>query len=316
MTTNAPIARHVAIVGPTASGKSHLANFLCASDPRFEIVSLDSMQVYRGMDIGTAKPSTEERDTIAHHLVDVADPDEPWSVARTQRLARAAIDDIAARGGRALFVGGTGLYVHAVIDEFDLPGEDLAVRSELEAETSEPEGLLAAWHELQRVDPIAASRIAGNNRRRIVRALEVIRVTGRPFSSFGPGVLADRKHADPKHADHGIRMLAPWTTRVELGAAVERRVEAMWVAGLVDEVERLRQGPWTRSARQAIGYKEIADALDAGSSINEAFELVVRRTRRFARRQRMWFRRDSRVVWICAADIEARAEAAVVMCAS
>ncbi len=303
----------VAIVGPTASGKSQLAFDLCACDARFEIVSLDSMQVYRGMDIGTAKPSASERSQVRHHLIDVVEPGEGWSVAQTQRLARAALADIEARGKRALLVGGTGLYVQAVVDSFELPGEDLAVRAELERATESEEGLRAAWDELQRADPAAAARIDEHNRRRILRALEVIRVTGRPFSSFGPGLFAAALDPD---SPGRVRMLAPWTTRAELAAAIERRVAHMRRAGLVEEVERLRAGAWARSARQAIGYKEIADALESGTMLDDAFDLVVHRTRRFARRQRMWFRRDPRVVWIRASDFASRCEAAVVLCAS
>jgi tRNA dimethylallyltransferase len=307
-------ANHVAIVGPTASGKSELAAELCARDSRFEIVSLDSMQVYRGMDIGTAKPSPSERVQVRHHLVDVAHPSEAWSVARTQRLALAAMSEIEGRGGRALLVGGTGLYVQAVIDRLDLPGEDLLVRSELERATESPEGLRAAWEQLQRTDPDAAARLDEHNRRRIVRALEVARVTGRRFSSFGPGLFPTSGGVDSSRG--AIRMLAPWTTRAELAVAIERRVDAMRRDGLVEEVELLRSGAWARSARQAIGYKEIDDALESGSSLDAAFELVVNRTRRFARRQRMWFRRDPRVVWVRASDIAARCEAVVVVCAT
>lgn len=312
--------RHVALVGPTAAGKSDLALGLARSDPRFEIVSLDSMQVYRGMDIGTAKPTPAERAEVAHHLVDVVDPRDEWSVARTQSDARAALADIEGRGGRALLVGGTGLYVHAVIDAFTLPGEDRAVRADLEAQTAEPDGLDAAWRALYTADPVAAARIDPGNRRRIVRALEVIAVTGRPFSSFGPGVLASAGTRLPSTGagsvssiSSRVRMLGLWQTREQSAEAIERRIGAMRAGGLVEEVESLRARPWARSARQAIGYKEIDAALASGASargLDTAFELVGRRTRRFARRQRMWFRRDQRVTWIHASNPDDRAQIA------
>jgi tRNA dimethylallyltransferase len=287
---------HLAVVGPTASGKSALALDVARACGDVEIVSLDSMQVYRGMDVGTAKPTVAERAAVPHHLVDVVSPGEHWSVARTQRLARAAITDIEARGRRALLVGGTGLYVQAVVDDLTLPGEDLEVRAELEAWTSEPGGLLAAYRELQRTDPRAASRIEEHNQRRIVRALEVMRVTGRPFSSFGPGV--DR-YGDPAFA---VLLVGVWLPRDVLTARIGQRFDAMRAAGLVEEVERLRAaGPLSRSAAQAIGYKEVLDALAGRTTIDDAFDLAVRRTRSFARRQRMWFRRDPRTRWLATA---------------
>lgn len=268
------------------------------------------MQVYRGMDVGTAKPTAAELSRCAHHLVDVADADEEWSVRRTQQLARAAVADIEARGRRAILVGGTGLYVQAVVDAFDFPGEDLVVRAELEAQMSRPGGLLAAWRELRTADPIAAARIDERNQRRIARALEVIRITGRPFSSFGPGVFGDPGAfggtGDPGEVANptafAVRLVGLWAPRGELAVRIADRVAAMRAGGLADEVARLAGGPWARSARQAIGYKEIADALANGSSLDDAFALVERRTRSFARRQRMWFRRDPRIAWIRAAD--------------
>ncbi len=327
------VARHVAIVGPTASGKSHLALALARRDPRFEIVSLDSMQVYRGMDIGTAKATAAERSEVCHHLVDVVDAADDWSVARTQAGARAAVADIEARGGRALLVGGTGLYVQAVVDGFDLPGEDLEVRAALEAATSAPGGLLEAWRELQRLDPAAAARIDEHNQRRIVRALEVIRITGRPFSSFGPGVFprsATAPAAAPETtsgsdgwnesgdgtAVFDVRLLGVWTARGHSVRQITQRVERMRADGLADEVAELLRHPWARAARQAIGYKEIAAALETSSALDDAFALIVRRTRSFARRQRMWFRRDPRIVWIAGTDLEATIDAAHVVCAA
>ncbi|MCZ7536638.1 MAG: tRNA (adenosine(37)-N6)-dimethylallyltransferase MiaA [Acidimicrobiia bacterium] len=179
--------RHLAIVGPTASGKSALGLAVARALGDSEIVSLDSMQVYRGMDIGTAKSPAGERSDVVHHVVDVADPAEEWSVVRTQAAVRGAIDSIEARGRRAVLVGGTGLYVRAVVDGITVPAEDAGVRSALEAEWQGETGLASAYDELAARDPEAAARIEPGNRRRIIRALEVMRVTGRPFSAFGRG---------------------------------------------------------------------------------------------------------------------------------
>ncbi len=287
---------HLALVGPTASGKTALALALAAHLGDVEIVSLDSMQVYRGMDIGTAKPTLAERAAVVHHLVDVADPHEDWSVARTQSLARDAIAGIERRGKRALLVGGTGLYVQAVVDDLSLPAEDLALRAELEAATSGPAGVAAAYAELRAADPQAAARIDERNQRRIVRALEVIRATGRPFSSFGPGIDRYGATAFP------VALLGVWLPRAALAARIEARFAAMRDAGLVEEVDRLARGPGlSRSAAQAIGYKEVLAARAGEISLDDALELAERRTRAFARRQRMWFRRDPRITWFATA---------------
>lgn len=282
---------HLALVGPTASGKSQLALAAARVLADVELVSVDSMQVYRGMDVGTAKPSRDERAAVPHHMVDVADPWEDWSVARFQRAARAAIADVESRGRRALLVGGTGLYVHAVIDDFAFPGEDVALRAELEAWTSTPDGLAAAYAELGERDPAAASSIEPGNARRICRALEVVRVTGRPFSSFGPGVRAFGPTVFP------VRMAGVWLPRDVLAQRIGERFAAMRAHGLVDEVARLAADPrgLSRTAAQAIGYKELLDAPDG---VDAALDLAIRRTRRFARRQRMWFRRDPRITWL------------------
>jgi tRNA dimethylallyltransferase len=286
---------HLALVGPTASGKSALAFALAREAGDVEIVSLDSMQVYRGMDIGTAKPTVSERAAVVHHLVDVADPADDWSVARTQTLARAALQDIESRGRRALLVGGTGLYVRSVVDNLQIPGEDLARRAELEAATEPVDGLQRAYRELADLDPVAAARIEPLNRRRIVRALEVIHLTGRPFSSFGPGV----DHFGPPAV--AVRMIGVWLPRDEHARRIARRVEAMRDAGLVDEVRSLERLPdrLSRSAVQAIGYREVLAYLHGDvATLDAAVELVVRHTRAFARRQRMWFRRDPRITWL------------------
>jgi tRNA dimethylallyltransferase len=288
---------HLAIVGPTASGKSALALEVARALGDVEIVSVDSMQVYRGLDIGTAKPTTGERAEIPHHLIDVADADEEWSVARFQLEARAAVADIEQRGRRALLVGGTGLYVQAVIDPLTFPPQDRAVREEILARAATPDGLAAAYAELIHRDPDAAAGIEPGNVRRIARALEVIRITGRPFSSFGTGMQEFGPTVFP------LRIVGIWLPRPALAMRIEQRFVQMRDAGLVDEVRALSDaGTLSRTARQAIGYQEVLGYL-AGEepSLDDALDAAVVRTRQFARRQRMWFRRDPRIQWFGAA---------------
>src|SRR5262245_35003825 len=216
------------------------------------------MQVYRGMDVGTAKPTAEERASVPHHLIDVTDPWDDWSVQRTQIAARAAVADIESRGHRALLLGGTGLYVQAVVDDLRFPGEDLEVRAAIEARTATPEQLDAAYAELRRRDPDAAQRIEPGNARRIVRALEVIEITGEPFSSFGPGLQEYGETVFP------VAIAGIWLPRDVLRLRIEQRFAAMRDAGLVDEVRALADDPrgWSRTARQAIGYKEVLAYLE------------------------------------------------------
>ena len=259
---------------------------------------MDSMQVYRGMDIGTAKVSVAERARTPHHMIDVADPSEDYSVVRSQRDARTAIRAIEARGHRALLVGGTGLYVHAVIDDFQFPGEDLTVRARIDAQYRGDDGVAAAFEVLQRTDPVAAARMEPNNRRRIVRALEVFEITGRPFSSFGPGIAG----AHPPVFE--VRMAGLTLDAATLALRTEQRLTAMIDAGLVQEVRGLldRADGWSRTARQAIGYKEFVDYLEGRvPSVEAAAAQVAVRTRRFGRRQRAWFRREERITWFDAA---------------
>ena len=284
---------HLAIVGPTASGKSALALEVARALGEVEIVSIDSMQVYRGLDIGTAKATPAERAVVPHHLVDVADPGEEWSVARFQQETRAAVADIERRGHRALLVGGTGLYVQAVVDPLTFPPEDRAVRTGILARTATPSGLADAYAELARLDPDAAARVEPANERRIARALEVIEVTGRPFSSFGSGLQEFGSTVFP------VRMAGVWLPREVLAERIVRRVGAMRDAGLVDEVRALSAaGELSRTAAQAIGYQEILQHLSGEEpSLGTVLEAVVVRTRQFARRQRMWFRRDPRINW-------------------
>jgi tRNA dimethylallyltransferase len=284
------LTRHLALVGPTASGKSALALDLARARGDVEIVSLDSIQVYRRLDIGTAKPTAAERAEVVHHLVDVADPSEEWSVRRTQLGAREAIAGIEARGRRALLVGGTGLYVRAVVDDLAIPPTDAAVRAAIHAEAERD---LAALHQrLTQLDPDAAARMEPGNRRRIVRALEVIELTGRPFSSFGPGI----DDYGPPALD--LTMVGLAVEPADLARRIEQRFAAMNAAGLVDEVRSLATTPLSRTAREAIGYREVLAHLAGEMSLVDALDAAVRRTRRFARRQRVWFGRDPRIQWI------------------
>jgi tRNA dimethylallyltransferase len=278
----------LALVGPTASGKTALALELA---PRLgaEVVSADAMLVYRGMDIGTAKPSPAERARVPHHLVDLVEPAEEFSVARFQPLARAAIADVLARGRVPLLVGGSGLYFHAVVDQFAFPPTEPAVRARLEAAAA-GDGLAALYARLSAVDPAAAARIQPANRRRIVRALEVVELTGRPFSSW-------RDALDQPVSRYRLTALGLDPGGDVLRARVADRVQVMVAAGLVEEVRRLAQRPISRTARQALGYKELLDALQAGTPAEDALAQVVRRTRAYARRQLAWFRRDARIRW-------------------
>jgi tRNA dimethylallyltransferase len=282
----------MAIVGPTASGKSALALVLARRNPGTELVSADSMQVYRGMDIGTAKPSAAERAEVPHHLLDLVDPDEEFTVARFQVAVRAAVADIEARGGWPVLVGGTGLYLRAVTDGLAIPGRYPEVRAGLEAEAD-----TARLHaRLVRLDPVAAARMEPTNRRRVIRALEVTLGSGRPFSSFGPGLEA--------YPPTRFRLVGLRVPRDVLDARIAERVRRQLDAGWLDEVRRLaaRPGGLSRTAAQALGYRELLDPLAGRCRLDEAVDLIIARTRRFARRQERWFRRDPRIEWIDAAE--------------
>ena len=271
-------------MGPTAAGKSALALELAAEAGDLEIVSVDSMQVYRGMDIGTAKPTPAERAAVAHHLLDLAEPDHDFSVAAFQAAAQAALRDIAARGHRALLVGGTGLYFRALVDGLHLPGRYPEVRAELEADVDTP----ALHARLAVLDPPAARRMEPTNRRRVVRALEVTLGSGRPFSTFGPGL-----EAYPPSPVVQIGLRPPLDV---LDWRIDQRVQAMVARGFLDEVRGLPR-PLSRTAGQALGYRELLDHLDGRLTFERAVADTVARTRQFARRQLRWFRRDPRVRW-------------------
>ncbi len=278
----------LAVVGPTAAGKSDLAVDL-ALRLGGEVVNADSMQLYRGMDIGTAKLTLDERRGVPHHLLDVWEVTEPANVAGFQGLARRTFAELAGRGTRAVLVGGSGLYVRGALDDLDFPGTDQAVRARLEAELA-VDGPAALHARLAAVDPAAATAILLSNGRRLVRALEVVEVTGRPFTAM----LPDYRYAVPA-VQVGIEV-----PRDELDARLEQRVDRMWERGLVDEVRRLehdglREG---RTASRALGYAQVLRHLDGEWTERRAREETVRATRRFARRQDTWFRRDPRVTWL------------------
>lgn len=293
----------IAVVGPTAAGKSELAVELALTRSG-EVVNADSMQLYRGMDIGTAKLPAGERRGVTHHLLDVLDVTEPSTVADFQRRARAVVDDCIARGVPPVLVGGSALYVRAVLDRFSFPGTDPVLRARLEHELAE-----LGPHELHRRlakrDPDAAAAILPTNGRRIVRALEVVELTGRPFAASLPA----REYAYPDAVQLGLDV-----PRDVLDRRIEHRVERMWSAGLVDEVRRLdaaglRRG---RTAGRALGYAQVLKYLDGTWTEEQAKAETVRATRRFARRQDSWFRKDPRIRWLPydAGDLVDRAVAA------
>lgn len=296
----APQPRHadaasgvVAVVGPTATGKSALGIEL-AERLGGEVVNADAMQLYRGMDIGTAKITEEQRRGVPHHLLDVLDVTQTASVAAYQRDARGVIERLLAVGRVPILVGGSGLYVQAVVDELEFPGTDAHVRNRLEEEL----GVLGptAMHDrLARLDPEAARAILPSNGRRIVRALEVIELTGRPFTATLPR---------PGPPRYGTRIIGLDTGLDLLDARVDARVEVMFASGLVEEVRALdrcglRSG---RTAGRALGYQQVLAALDSGQDMTVAAAETARATRRFVRRQRSWFRRDTRITWLDAAQ--------------
>jgi tRNA dimethylallyltransferase len=275
--TGAPVV----VLGPTAAGKSAVAMAAAQAVDGTEIVAVDAMQVYRGMDIGTAKPSPEDQATVRHHCLDLVEPSVDFTVADYRRAHDRAMGSI---GGRPLLVAGTGLYLTAVIDRLDVPGVWPEVRAELDGEAT-----AALWARLGELDPVAAGRIEPGNRRRIVRALEVCLGSGRPFSSFGPGVAS---YPPTDAVMIGIR----WS-RAQLAARIDCRIVEMMAAGLLDEVARLAGRALSRTARQALGYKELLDHLDGQATLDQAVATTVTRTRQFAVRQERWFRRDPRVRW-------------------
>lgn len=277
----------IAVVGPTASGKSDLA-LRVAETVGGEVVSADAMQLYRGMDIGTAKLPVSERRGVPHHQIDVLDVIDDATIARYQGEARESIDDIRSRGLHAVIAGGSGLYVRAALDHLDIPPTDPDVRARLEIEAEE-QGAQATYAVLSERDPAAAQAIGRHNVRRLVRALEVIEITGRPFSASMP----DRRHLHP------TVMVGLRPPRELLDERIESRVTQMWQDGLIDEVTSLvpqgiREG---RTASRALGYAQALAEIDGTMTAAQAQAETAQMTRRYARRQESWFRPDPRITW-------------------
>jgi len=287
--------RPLALVGATASGKSALAMALARTRGDVELVSVDSMQVYRGMDIGTAKPSAAERAEVRHHVIDVVDPWDPFEVHSFQRDVADALADVHARSKHPLLVGGTGLYLRAVVDGLELPGRFPAMAAELEAMANTPEETAGLHDRLAAADPVAAARMEPTNRRRVIRALEVTLGSGRQFSSFGAGLGA--YPASP------VRLVGVRLPPDVVAERIEARYHQQMADGLLDEVRRLAAGPpLSRTAAQALGYRELLAHLGADSptspTLDASLDEAIRRTRRFAKRQRAWFGRDPRITWL------------------
>ncbi|MEV4314547.1 tRNA (adenosine(37)-N6)-dimethylallyltransferase MiaA [Actinocrispum sp. NPDC049592] len=282
----------LAVVGPTATGKSELGIAL-AERLGGEVVNADASQLYRGMDIGTAKVTAGERARVPHHLLDVLDVTETASVAAYQKHARAAVEELLRAGKTPILVGGSGLYVQAVLDDLEFPGTDRDIRARLEGELAAM-GPALLHERLAARDPIAAGAILPGNGRRIVRALEVIELTGRPFSATMP---------KPGPARYGTVLIGLDREPSELDARIDARVDRMFAAGFVDEVRELEKQGLREglTASRALGYQQVLAAFDGEYDMTEAIALTAQGHRRFVRRQRSWFRRDKRVVWLDAA---------------
>ncbi|MFC0112963.1 tRNA (adenosine(37)-N6)-dimethylallyltransferase MiaA [Kibdelosporangium aridum] len=283
------MTRPIAVVGPTATGKSDLGIAL-AEKLGGEVVNADASQLYRGMDIGTAKVTQAEREAVPHHLLDVLDVTETASVAAYQRHARQVVEEIQAAGKVPILVGGSGLYVQAVLDDLEFPGTDPQIRARLEQEL-DTVGAPLMHERLAALDPVAAGAILPSNGRRVVRALEVIELTGRPFSATMP---------KPGPARYGTILVGLDREPAELDARIDARVTRMFAAGFVDEVRELeklglRDG---LTASRALGYQQVLAAFDGEYDLEEAAVLTAQGHRRFVRRQRSWFRRDKRITWL------------------
>ena len=277
----------LSIVGTTASGKSSIAMGLAREIPNMEIVSVDSMQVYKGMDIGTAKPPLEDQKEVPHHMINLVEPNVEFSLSEFQREAVSTIRDIEKRGAIPLLVGGTGLHLRAVIDNFEIPNQYPRIERELDSEVD-----TVKLHKLlTQVDPVAASRMENTNRRRILRALEVTLGSGRPFSSYGPGMQ--------KYAPTRFQMVALRWEREKINQRIDMRFNTQMEMGFFEEVCELTEnyGILSRTARQALGYRQFLDHLNGNISLDEAIDIAKRQTKKFARRQERWFRRDPRIKW-------------------
>ena len=295
----------VALVGPTASGKSALAHAVAFHHhDSVEILAVDAMTVYRGMDLGTAKPTRAERAEVNYHLLDLVDPSEEFTVAQYQRAAREAAADVWRAGHKVLYVGGTGLYGRAVLDNLAIPGQYPHVRALLEERAHD--ALPELYAELEVLDPLAASRMEGTNARRVVRALEVTLGSGRPFSSFGEGLVT--------YGPARVVQIALQSDFEQLDLRIASRFHAWMDRGLLQEVVALASAPGglSRTARQAVGYRELLRHIEEGADLEACVEDAIIQSRRLARRQRSWFLRDPRIEWFDDAD-KARARLLAVL---
>ena len=281
-------ANVVVVLGPTASGKSDVAMSAALAAGNTHIVACDSMQVYRRMDIGTAKPTVADRTAVTHHGLDLCEPGERYTVSRFVDDVTAARGSIRSAGARELIVGGTGLYLTAITDGLTMPGEWPEVRAELEADPD----TASLFARLSELDPVAVTRMEPNNRRRIIRALEVCIGSGEPFSSYGEGVST--------FPDNGVTYIGIRWQRDALRERIARRVHMMVGAGLVDEVRGLlaEPGGLSPTAAQALGYKEMIDHVEGRIPLADAVDDVILRTQQFAVRQERWYRRDPRIRWV------------------
>jgi tRNA dimethylallyltransferase len=296
----------IVIAGATATGKSELA-IAVAKEINAEIINADSMQIYKGMDIGTAKLSIEDRGGIAHHLLDILEVSQDSTVAWYQNLAREKITKLHAEGKNVVVVGGTGLYIKSILDELNFPDTDPHVRKSLELE-AEKIGADALFERLEKLDPAAAIAIDRANLRRVIRALEVIEITGKPFTANLPREESSRY---PNAVQFGLVM-----ERDHLIERIDARVEKMWQLGFVDEVKKCIDSGMLngRTAQLALGYSQIVALLNGTMTETEAKEDTKRATRQYARRQETWFSRDRRITWI--SPVQARLERVLEVLAS
>ena len=283
-----PLNGNLLLVGTTASGKSSLAIELARCRPNIEIISIDSMAIYKGMNIGTATPTIAEQEEIPHHVINIVDPSDEFALPLFQSAVEKALREISDRGNRAVLVGGTGLHVRAVVDRLEIPPRFLSIRDEIES-ISETSFL---YRKLKDLDPTAATKIEPGNRRRIVRALEVTLGTGRPFSSFGPGLDV---YPPSPFTQIGIRIPRDLND-LRIAERYKRQIED----GFVEEVGNLVSDgrKLSKTASQALGYKQIISYIDGENTLEEAIDSAISSTRRFARRQEKWFRRDPRIHWM------------------
>jgi tRNA dimethylallyltransferase len=278
----------VALVGTTASGKSALAHELCLEQRDVSILCVDAMTVYRGMDIGTAKPTPAQRDQVRYELLDLVEPSEEFTLYEFQQAARASAREVWQLGEAVIYVGGTGLYGRAVLDNFEIPRQYPEVRAVLEERTDD---LATLYEELRQLDPVAAQRMEPTNERRIVRALEVTIGGGRPFSSYGPGL---RTYGPVRVIQVGLRV-----DFAVLDERLEGRFRQWMDEGLLEEVRSLANAPrgLSRTARQAVGYRELLRHVEQGADLDECVRDAITQSKRLARRQRSWFSRDPRIEW-------------------